>query len=333
MIYIVYGSFIVAIIFIFLLTYSVSEKFSDKNTMIKVIKENKPTVLTDSRLILDDNDDNNVMNKNTQRVITKIRALDNNSTKTKKSFLQNLNYKLTYIYGESFVRKFMILYCKVIVCSLAISLILGVSYFYSIIISLILSIVISIILVNHFFNKKIAHFLNNFGYALDIIVRGVRTGLSINDCFKQIVNESEHIVAEQFLVILDDYKIGLNTEQAMERFMKRMPMKEVYFFGLSITVQAKTGGNLAEIIDNLSKVLKNRKSILLKIKTLSSEAKTSAIIMGSLPLFIIGILSMIAPDYLKPLFDTFIGNMVLVGCAIWMSIGGLIMRSMINFYR
>jgi tight adherence protein B len=164
-------------------------------------------------------------------------------------------------------------------------------------------------------------------------VRGVRTGLSINDCLKQIVNDSEHVVAEQFLVILDDFKIGLNTEQAMERFMKRMPMKEVYFFGLSIIIQVKTGGNLAEIIDNLSKVLKNRKSLLLKIKTLSSEAKTSAIIMGSLPLFIMGILSMMSPEYLKPLFDTFSGNMVLTGCAIWMSIGGLIMRSMINFYR
>jgi tight adherence protein B len=168
---------------------------------------------------------------------------------------------------------------------------------------------------------------------MDIIVRGLRAGLSSNHCFIQIVNDSDPVVSEQFLALVDDYKLGMTTEQVMNRFMKRMPLKEVSFFCLSVMIQSKTGGNLAEIIHNLSKILRNRKSILLKIQTLSSEAKSSAMIMGCLPIAIVLLLSFMAPEYMKILTHTESGKMVMACCAGWMGVGGLIMRSMINFYR
>ncbi len=314
---------------VFIIVFFMIKKAEVSNSVATIMKKHKPIMLINSEFSLRDK---NRTDKNTQEIFNKIRSLESKND-GKKSFLQNLQYKLTYVYDDNIKQNFIILLCKCMGVICIGGILIKMSLFLTVIISLLLGSIISIIIINHLFNKKNAHFLNNFGYSLDIIVRGIRTGLSLTSCFKQIADEGDPVIAEQFFVILDDYKLGMNTEQVMERFMRRLPLKEVYFFSLSIIVQAKTGGDLADIILSLSKVLKNRKSLLLKIQTLSSEAKMSAIIMGCIPIFIVFAIGFIDPNYISIFFDTLKGNIVLAGCITWMAIGALIMRSMINFYR
>jgi tight adherence protein B len=240
---------------------------------------------------------------------------------------------MIYLYGTHSMKKFIILVFKVAVCILGFFYFAGFGFSFGLIASLFLSIPVSKFLLKRLFDKKIALFLDNFVYAMDIIVRGTRTGLAVHDCFKQIVKDTNIVVGEQFLAINSDFKIGMSMEQAMERFMVRMPLKEVQFFCLSLIIQSKTGGNLSDIIEGLGKLLRGRKSLLVKIQTLSSEAKSSAIIMSCMPFALLGLLTLMSPDFVQPFFNTMIGKIVLLGCVIWMGIGGLIMRQMINFYK
>lgn len=329
MIYLLYLIIILIIVCIFIIIYFMVEKAADIKDTTTIMKRHKPLVLTNSAFALSDA---NKADKNIQKILNKIRSLEGENNE-KKSFSHNLYYKMTYVYGEDVKKNFIILVFKCIGVVFVLCCLIKMNVFLSIFIAFFMGVIVSLIVINNLFNKKIAYFLNNFGYSLDVIIRGIKTGLSLTTCFKQIADESDPIIGEQFFVLLDDYKLGMNTEQVMERFMKRMPLREVYFFCLSIIVQAKTGGDLADIISSLSKVLKNRKSLLVKIQTLSSEAKTSAIIMGCIPIFIIGAISFIDPNYVGVFFNTLKGKIVLGACLTWMSIGGLIMRSMINFYR
>jgi tight adherence protein B len=98
-----------------------------------------------------------------------------------------------------------------------------------------------------------------------------------------------------------------------------------------MNIQSKTGGNLSEALNNLSKVLRDRKRMKGKIRAMSQEAKASAAIIGSLPFIIMGALTVLNPAYLNPLWDTTVGNVLVVGSGIWMMLGTLIMRKMINF--
>lgn len=192
---------------------------------------------------------------------------------------------------------------------------------------------LSIVYFNYKYDKKLKCFLDNFIYALDIIVRGIRSGFMLNDCFHLIEKETDPVVAEQFILLRHDLRIGMSMEQAMVRMSERLPIKEVRFFTMVLMIQTKTGGNLAEVISNLAFILRQRKSILLRIQTLSQEAKTSAGVMIALPFAIIGILAMIATDYMAELLYTTIGQFILLGCGIWMMVGILIMRKMISFYK
>ncbi|MEM6603668.1 MAG: type II secretion system F family protein [Pseudomonadota bacterium] len=186
---------------------------------------------------------------------------------------------------------------------------------------------------NHKYEKKISRFLDNFIYALDIIARGVKSGLMLNDCFNLISKEVDPAVGEQFQMVLHDLRVGLPMERVMMRFTERLPIKEVRFFAIVIIVQAKTGGNLAEVVGNLSTILRQRKAIILRIRTLSQEAKSSAAILMCLPFVIVGLISIVGGDYMDPLFYTSTGHIIIAGSMMWMSIGIFIMRKMINFYR
>jgi tight adherence protein B len=117
----------------------------------------------------------------------------------------------------------------------------------------------------------------------------------------------------------------------MERMTERMPLPEVNFLSIVMTIQSKTGGNLSEALSNLSRVLRDRKKMKAKVAAVSQEAKSSAAIIGSLPFALVGVLSLINPAYINTLFHTSMGNMLLMGSGIWMTIGVLVMRQMINF--
>ena len=187
--------------------------------------------------------------------------------------------------------------------------------------------------INYKYNKKIKRFLDNFIYALDMISRGVRSGLMMNDCFQLIANETDASVAEQFQMILHDLRVGMSLEQVMNRFCTRINIKEVRFFAIVLSIQSKTGGNLSEIIDNLANILRQRKTVLLRIQTLSQEAKSSAAILMSLPILIVFLLHLVGGGYMDPLLYSTRGHFILGGACVWMSCGVLIMRKMINFYR
>jgi tight adherence protein B len=174
-------------------------------------------------------------------------------------------------------------------------------------------------------------FLNDFADAIDIVVRGLKSGLPVNEAMKVIANEVAPPVGPEFLEVVEGQRVGITIDQGIERMFERMPLAEVNFLAIVMAIQSKTGGNLAEALGNLSKVLRDRKKMKAKIRSVSQEAKSSAMIIGALPFCIIGLLSIFSPDYLTPLWTTRIGNILVVGCVVWMLLGTLVMRKMINF--
>jgi tight adherence protein B len=174
-------------------------------------------------------------------------------------------------------------------------------------------------------------FLGEFADAIDIMVRGLKAGLPLSDAMKVIAAETPAPVGPEFLDVVEGQRIGIAIDQGIERMFERMPLAEVNFLSIVLAIQTKTGGNLAEALANLSKVLRDRKRMKQKIAAVSQEAKASATIIGSLPFFICGALSVLNPEYLIPLWDTDIGHLMIAGSLVWMGTGVLIMRKMINF--
>jgi len=171
-------------------------------------------------------------------------------------------------------------------------------------------------------------FVDEFSNAIDVIVRGVKSGLPVNECLKIIAREAPRPVCDEFHMLVEGIRIGLSLDQALDRMHERMPLQEVNFFGIVLMIQQKTGGNLAEALGNLATVLRARKLMEGKIKALSAEAKASAYIIGSLPFLVMGAVKVASPDYLDPLFTTKMGNFILIGAGMWMTTGILVMKKM-----
>lgn len=179
--------------------------------------------------------------------------------------------------------------------------------------------------------KRLARFSEEFPNAIDIIVRGVRSGLPLVDGLKTIAAEAEDPIREEFAMIIRDQSLGVPLDEAVQRLADRVPLSETAFFAIVIGIQSRTGGNLSEALSNLSKVVRGRKQIAAKIKAMSAEAKASALIIGAMPPAVMGILWFVSPDYIDLLFSTLTGNVVLAGSALWMLFGALVMRNMTRF--
>ena len=184
--------------------------------------------------------------------------------------------------------------------------------------------------VNFARNRRQKKFADEFSNAIDVIVRGVKSGLPVNECIKIIASESPAPVCDEFHVLAEGTKIGLSLEQALGRMQERMPLDEVKFFSIVLLIQQRTGGNLAEALGNLANVLRGRKLMHAKIKALSSEAKASAMIIGALPFLVMGAVKLSSPDYLNPLFTTKEGNFLLIAAGLWMSMGVFVMSKMVQ---
>jgi tight adherence protein B len=174
-------------------------------------------------------------------------------------------------------------------------------------------------------------FLNDFADAIDVMVRGLKSGLPVNDALKVIANEMAAPVGPEFAEIIEGQRIGISIDQGIERMYERIPLAEVNFLSIVVMIQSKTGGNLAEALNNLSRVLRDRKKLQAKIKAVSQEAKVSAMIVGALPFVVMMGLMVVNPDYLTPLFTEELGHIMLAGSGLWMLTGVLVMRKMINF--
>ncbi len=174
-------------------------------------------------------------------------------------------------------------------------------------------------------------FAGQLADAIDIIVRGVKSGLPLNQCLRIIAEESTDPIKSEFKALVDGQAIGVPFDQNLAKLYERMPLAEVNFFVIVLLIQQKTGGNLSESLGNLSGVLRARKLMKAKVSALSSEAKASAMIIGSLPFIVMLIVYIVRPNYMAILFTTDMGKLILLGAGVMMCTGIMVMRSMINF--
>lgn len=186
-------------------------------------------------------------------------------------------------------------------------------------------------LLGYLARRRQKQFLIEFANAIDVIVRGVKSGLPLNDCLRIIAEETAEPVKSEFADVVEQQCVGVPLAKAFTRLYERMPLQEVNFFSIVITIQQQTGGNLAEALDNLSQVLRGRQRLYGKVQAFSAEAKASAAIIGSLPLGVMAALAVMTPDYVMLLWTEQLGKMMLIASGIWMLIGVLVMRKMINF--
>lgn len=174
-------------------------------------------------------------------------------------------------------------------------------------------------------------FLDLLPEAIEAIVRGIKSGMPLNDSIRVVAQEVKEPVKTEFKRVLEQQAVGKTMMEAIEVIYERIPLPEVNFLVVVINVQQQSGGNLSEALSNLSVVLRNRKKIKMKIKAMSSEAKASAMIIGALPFVVAGLVTMVTPGYLTPLFTSTLGHIWLgVGFVMFLT-GGFIMNRMVKF--
>ncbi|MEO9601398.1 type II secretion system F family protein [Parasphingorhabdus sp.] len=186
-------------------------------------------------------------------------------------------------------------------------------------------------IVGFLINRRIAKFTAAFPDAIDLLVRGLRSGLPVTETIGVVAKEIAGPVGEEFQKVVDRIKIGQSMEDALLEGAKRMETPEFKFFCITLAIQRETGGNLAETLANLADVLRKRGQMKLKIKAMSSESKASAYIVGSLPFIVFGLVYSVNPTYLAGFF--YEERLIIAGLAglCWMSIGVFIMAKMVNF--
>lgn len=313
-------------IFLFYYYYNGQHKnFVEKKYKKKVNKKRinfSGKVSSDSSFEADDNE------------LKKIREKITFSEKEKFSSLEKMRMKIEDAYPDLPKQKlilFLVLGYVMIVFLL--SIVTNFSFLFILFKSIIITFCIFNFTLNRTLKKRITLFLDNFNEALDVIARGVKSGYMLHDCFELISRDAHPVVAREFSYIVKDLRIGMNIVEVMNRFSTRIKLKEARFFAIIIIIQSKTGGNLANIILNLSAVLRKRKAILRKISIASQEAKSSASIMMGLPFALALLFYFMDPKFMDPLINTTTGNFVMAGCVIWVFMGAMMMRSMINFYK
>jgi len=179
--------------------------------------------------------------------------------------------------------------------------------------------------------RRFKRFSAEFPNAIDVIVRGIKSGLPLGDCLKIIAAETQEPVKGEFKTLVEDHMLGMPLDDAVQRLPDRIPLSEASFFAIVIAIQSRTGGSLSEALGNLSRVLRERKKMEAKIKAMSGEAKASAGIIGALPVVVAALLYATSPEYIGLLFTTQTGHIVMAACGLLMLGGTLMMRKMINF--
>src|SRR5271154_2689058 len=179
--------------------------------------------------------------------------------------------------------------------------------------------------------RRINKFIANFPPAIDIIARGIKSGLPLGDTIRIAAAESPMPVKSEFRRIVESLSLGMTLPEAAERMAQRVPITETNFFSIVIAIQGKAGGNLSEAMGNLSRVLRERKKMKGKIGAMSMEAKASAAIIGAVPFLVVGALYVSSPKYVAPLWTTSHGMIASGVALVWMGIGIAMMKKMISF--
>jgi tight adherence protein B len=186
-------------------------------------------------------------------------------------------------------------------------------------------------LVNRFMKKRLARFNAKFPDGIELLVRGLRSGLPVAETLGVVASEIPGPVGEEFKAVVERMKIGRTMEESLQVAADRLGTPEFQFFVITLAIQRETGGNLAETLSNLADVLRKRAQMKLKIKAMSSESKASAYIVGALPFIVFSLIWYINPKYIGKFF---IDERLIVaglGGLVWMSLGVFIMAKMVNF--
>lgn len=212
-----------------------------------------------------------------------------------------------------------------------ISLILGKPVLVGLAAGLVIGVLIPFKLLQRNIDKQAKAFLVVFPEAIDLIVRGLRSGLPVSESIVQVSTELPEPLAGVFTNISNTMKLGVPLEKALLETAKKLELREFYFFTTSIILQRETGGNLSEILNNLSEVLRSRFMMRMKIHSLTSEARASSMIISALPFVVAGAVAVLSPDYMKPLINDSSGNIALMVAAGMMGFGMWIMKRMAQF--
>ena len=185
--------------------------------------------------------------------------------------------------------------------------------------------------VNYFIKKRSGQFTSKFPDAIELLVRGLRSGLPVTETLGVVASEVPGPVGEEFKLVTERIRIGKTMEDALQETADRLNTAEFSFFVITLAIQRETGGNLAETLSNLADVLRKRAQMKLKIRAMSSESKASAYIVGALPFIVFGMIYWINPKYLGGFFTDDRLIVIGLGGAVWMSLGAFIMAKMVSF--
>lgn len=188
-----------------------------------------------------------------------------------------------------------------------------------------------LMVVNSMVKRRISAFTKQFPDAIDMMVRGLKSGLPVSECIQNVGQEMAAPTGLEFATVTDQMRLGTTLEDALWDTADRLDTPDFKFFVISLSVQRETGGNLGETLSNLSAILRSRQAMKLKVNALSSEAKASAWIVGLLPFIMLGLIMMVNPGYGIVLFTNPQATAILIGAGIWMAFGIFIMARMTSF--
>lgn len=205
----------------------------------------------------------------------------------------------------------------------------------SIIIAFILGLGVPLLLVKIYLTGRVRKrndlFIDMFPDVLDMIVRSVRSGFPLHTAVKLVAENMEKPVSTEFQQVADEIALGRPISQALSRLCERIPEPDIRFFVVVLNVQQETGGNLAEVISNLSGIIRKRKQLRQKIKAMTSEARATGWVLGLLPIFIFGVLTVMSPSHLEPLYTTDAGFKVILGVFALLGTAFVVVKNMIEF--
>lgn len=195
----------------------------------------------------------------------------------------------------------------------------------------IMAFVVPVMVLKFKVRRRKNRFISDFPAAIDAVIRAVQTGLPLFDGFSLLATEFKEPIKGEFQQVVESRKLGSSLQDCVNGLAERIDCSETRFFAAVIQIQSQSGGSIAESLKNLSEVIRSKKRMKDKIKSLAAEAKASAYIIGCLPIFIVAAIYFTSPDYIILLFTTDTGNMTLVASGVWMAIGVAIMYKMVKF--
>jgi tight adherence protein B len=186
-------------------------------------------------------------------------------------------------------------------------------------------------IVGHLIKKRTNAFNARFPDGIELLVRGLRSGLPVSETLALVSSEIPGPVGEEFKTVVERMKIGRTMEESLQVTADKLGTAEFQFFVITLAIQRETGGNLAETLSNLADVLRKRAQMKLKIRAMSSESKASAYIVGALPFIVFGLIYWVNPTYIG---DFFVDERLIItglGGLVWMGIGVFVMAKMVSF--